>query len=156
MQRKGVAWLAKSPQLHVYRARKWGWNLLSCLGMLERAQAASRLHRWLWLSASKMSDGGPLPVCCERQALVCTCCSLSALCLLYLQGPLLVPRVPWSLFVRHFLGEEDRRVCQQIHSVGERIASMPRREEMGSRQAGKQCVTGPLPHLFRRGTQCQA
>lgn len=65
--------------------------------MLEQAQAASRLHRWQWLSV-KMSSDGPLLVCCEGKAVVYVCCSLSILCFLYLQGLLLVPQGPQSLF----------------------------------------------------------
>lgn len=45
----------------------------------------------------------------------------------------------------HFLGEENRCMHQQIPSIGERVTSMPRKKGMGSRQAGRQRMSGCHP-----------
>lgn len=89
------------------------------------------LHRWLWLSASKMSSDSP----CSGLHLVYIYCFFSALSfstLRTLAGP---------------QGPSERKTdrCQQIPSLRERIVSMPRREEVGSLHAGKQHTSEPHP-----------
>lgn len=109
--------------------------LLSCLGTLERAQAASgSTGSYGCLHLRRVVTARASLLCGE--ALVYTCCSFSVLGFLYPQGPLLVPRVPRSCFVRHFPGRGRQACVNRFPPLGERITSMPRREEMNSSMLG--------------------